>query len=395
MAGRPNTLVCSFDPASPRINAWDIHEWINDALRIPEQDVQLIQIDGIRRQVFIKLPTSEHVIKIVRDTNGRIEYKYPSGEIFHVNIDLAGIGTKRIRVANLPPEVHDEVLKVALQPYGKVLNVSGESWSKAYRYQVPNGIRNVLIMMSKHVPANLTVAGNKTLISYEGQPITCYSCGQEGHVASTCTNRHRTPDEKRRPRPASYANVLTGTEPGDDIIVTGQHDENTNRVPQVNKYGKYSEDSPDTSQEKTIEQDERPSRGNDRDTLQHAPSQHIKPSLPEQGTGRNSEDIELMETETKQNTTADTENEGQQIRGVSKERKREMEKTATRETGSEGDGGDNGNNTDIQHMEDEQTNKHGKGTSPKPVKKMKMDKTLTHQQERSRSGTRRTQQKGK
>ena len=84
MGGRPNTLVCSFDPASPRINAWDIHEWIHEALQIPEQDVQLIQIDGTRRQVFIKLPTSEHVIKIVRDTNGCVEYKYPSGEIFHV-----------------------------------------------------------------------------------------------------------------------------------------------------------------------------------------------------------------------------------------------------------------------------------------------------------------------
>ena len=55
MMGRPNTLVCSFDPTSPRITAWDIHEWIHDALQIPEQDVLMVQIDGVRRQVFIKL----------------------------------------------------------------------------------------------------------------------------------------------------------------------------------------------------------------------------------------------------------------------------------------------------------------------------------------------------
>ena len=390
----PNTLVCTFDPASPRINAWDIHEWIHETLQIPEQDVQLIQIDGIRRQVFIKLPTSEHVIKIVRDTNGSAEYKYPSGEVFHVNLDLAGLGTKRIRVANLPPEVPDEVLRVALQPYGKVVTVSGETWSKAYRYQVPNGIRNVLIMMSKHAPATMTVAGSKILLSYEGQPLTCYSCGQEGHVASTCATRHRTAEEKRQSRPASYAGVLTGSEPADDITVTGQFDHNTNQTPSINNQETHIETSPPTRQEKTIEHDERPSPGNERDTVQHDTRQPITPSLPEQGTGINSEDIELMDTETKQNTTPESVCEGQQIRGVSKERKRDMAKTTTMETGREKDGPDNGNNIDRQHVEEGQTTKHGKETSPKPIKKMKMDKTLAQTHERSRSGTRRTQQKG-
>ena len=142
MAGRPNTLVCSFDPTSPRITAWDIHEWIYESLKIPEHYVQMVQIDGIRRQVFIKLRTNDQILTILRDTNGSVDYKYPSGEIYQVTIDLAGLGTKRIRVANLPPEIPDEILRDALKPYGKFLDISVESWSKAYRYQVSNGIRN-------------------------------------------------------------------------------------------------------------------------------------------------------------------------------------------------------------------------------------------------------------
>jgi len=133
--------VCSFDPTIPRITAWDIHEWIYASLKIPDQEVQMIQIDGVRRQVFIKLISNDKVMTILRETNGQVEYKYPTGEIYQVNIDQAGMGTKRIRIANLPPEIPDNTLRDALEPYGKVLEVQTESWSKAYRYAVPNGIR--------------------------------------------------------------------------------------------------------------------------------------------------------------------------------------------------------------------------------------------------------------
>jgi len=57
MAERLNTVACTFVPASPRITAYDIHQWINNTLRIPEQTDSLIQTDFIRRPVFINLIT--------------------------------------------------------------------------------------------------------------------------------------------------------------------------------------------------------------------------------------------------------------------------------------------------------------------------------------------------
>jgi hypothetical protein len=55
MAIRSNTLVFTFDPASPRITAHDIHEWLHTEIRMQEQKVQMIQIDGIKRQVYVKV----------------------------------------------------------------------------------------------------------------------------------------------------------------------------------------------------------------------------------------------------------------------------------------------------------------------------------------------------
>jgi len=58
------------------------------------------------------------------------------GEVFQVIVVLAGMGTKRVRIANLPPEIPTEVLRDALAPYGKALDVHNERWSKEYRYGI-------------------------------------------------------------------------------------------------------------------------------------------------------------------------------------------------------------------------------------------------------------------
>jgi len=59
MAERLNTIMCTFDPTSPRITTYDIHEWIQQVLRIPEHTVGVIQIDGANRQVFIKVTNND------------------------------------------------------------------------------------------------------------------------------------------------------------------------------------------------------------------------------------------------------------------------------------------------------------------------------------------------
>jgi hypothetical protein len=123
MVERHNTVVCSFDLSSPRITAYEIHEWIFAVLRILEHNVQMIQIDGIKRHVYIKLVDSECVLGLLRETRGQVEYKYPSTELSIVSLALAGMGTKRIRLAGLLPEVSNDTLCASLASYGKILDI--------------------------------------------------------------------------------------------------------------------------------------------------------------------------------------------------------------------------------------------------------------------------------
>jgi hypothetical protein len=56
---RKNLIVSVSDPRSPRITAFQIHEWIYDQMKLQEDDVTMIQIDGPRRRVYIKFVNEE------------------------------------------------------------------------------------------------------------------------------------------------------------------------------------------------------------------------------------------------------------------------------------------------------------------------------------------------
>jgi len=56
---------------------------------------------------------------------------------------------------------------------------------------------------------NLIVAGHRTLISYEGQPTTCFGCNEIGHLYQVCPHRRRTGAVDARATRKSWAEVAT------------------------------------------------------------------------------------------------------------------------------------------------------------------------------------------
>ena len=128
-----------------------------------------------------------------------------------VTIAVAGLGTKRVRVANFPPEVNDAVFMNSLTPYGKVIAIQEEVWAKSYTYEVANGVRQVTIMLTRHIPSNVTVAGIRVLLSYDGQPATCYGCGKTGHIFQTCPKRQHIIPAASSTQRESYAVITAQT----------------------------------------------------------------------------------------------------------------------------------------------------------------------------------------
>jgi hypothetical protein len=57
-------------------------------------------------------------------------YRHDTGEQSYITIEIAGMGTREIRIATLPPEIHDRVIKETLSKYGEVTDIKEVQWAK-------------------------------------------------------------------------------------------------------------------------------------------------------------------------------------------------------------------------------------------------------------------------
>ena len=138
----------------------------------------MIQTDGPLRYIYIKFRDPQRMQVLLTEIQGQGDFRYENGEISKVRIEAVGLCVRRVKLANLPPEVADRTLKMALGAYGEIREIQTDTWSNAYRYPVTNGIRVVEMTLIQHIPSHMVVACYRTLTSYEGQPTTCYGCNQ-------------------------------------------------------------------------------------------------------------------------------------------------------------------------------------------------------------------------
>jgi hypothetical protein len=75
---------------SPKISAYNIHEWVYTKLQLPEDDISMLQIDGPRRKVYIKFVSSESMQIHLRNIQGVHEYKHENGEMSLVEVSVVG-----------------------------------------------------------------------------------------------------------------------------------------------------------------------------------------------------------------------------------------------------------------------------------------------------------------
>jgi hypothetical protein len=134
-----NTVICIFEKSSPRISAYDIHEWIHETLKLPEDDVNMVQIDGSSRQVFIKFESADHMAPHLPTIVGSREYLHTNGALSKVLVAPTGIGYREVRIAGLPPEAPDSTIQTALDKYGEIRGYSRQTWPKQNRYKKSNG----------------------------------------------------------------------------------------------------------------------------------------------------------------------------------------------------------------------------------------------------------------
>jgi len=125
-----------------------------------------------------------------------------------VHLVVAGMGMQSIRIADMSLEVPEITLLVDLAPYGEIVSIHDETLSKANRYTVVYGIKVVMMKLKKHLPSHINIAGHRILASYDGQPVTCYGCGDIGHMYQVCPKRRERGKETSDTPSNTWAHVF-------------------------------------------------------------------------------------------------------------------------------------------------------------------------------------------
>jgi hypothetical protein len=99
----------------------------------------MVQIDGPKREVYIKVKKIEILEDTLARTNGSVTFEHKEGVTSKATLAMAGLGFRRLRINNLPPELPRETTLRAVEPFGKVEDIREEMWSRAYRYHVSTG----------------------------------------------------------------------------------------------------------------------------------------------------------------------------------------------------------------------------------------------------------------
>lgn len=97
-----------------------------------------------------------------------------------------GIERKVIRVSFLPFAVSNDELAAVLKEFGRVLNITDETYANR-PISIKTGTRRVEIEMSKPVPNIITVCGFSVPVTYRGVVTQCRRCRLQGHMKAACT----------------------------------------------------------------------------------------------------------------------------------------------------------------------------------------------------------------
>ena len=62
--------------------------------------------------------------------------------------------------------------------------------------------------ITKHIPSHIKINGYRALITYDGQPTTCFRCGDQGHQQTDCPRRRTPTPNQTSQNEKTWANIV-------------------------------------------------------------------------------------------------------------------------------------------------------------------------------------------
>lgn len=183
---RKNTLEFLFDRSGAKPGPFEIHQWLKERIGLLEDQVEAIQLDGIKSTVYVKFINDLYPDRVIHKHGRDVDFKLDSGQVIKVKILKSDEQEKKIRVFNLPLELPNKYIQDYFTNYGHVTSIIDEKWGGKFAFSVKNGVRMLIVNLIKPVPSFVEIQGFKAHVVYEGQDKTCSVCHSNQHLRSEC-----------------------------------------------------------------------------------------------------------------------------------------------------------------------------------------------------------------
>ncbi|KAL9700836.1 hypothetical protein quinque_004277 [Culex quinquefasciatus] len=193
----------------------EIHAFVYHNLGLGIDAVKRLQVNHALNCAQVKCSELRIAQETVMQHNGKHEVEMNKHK-YKVKLCMDDGGVE-VKIHDLSKNVTNEQICDHLKQYGEVLAVKELIWGEKFIYKnAPTGTRVVKMMLRKHIKSYVTILGEKTYVSYFGQPSTCKHCANVLHAGMTCAENKKLVTQKsdlnnRLKLAQSYAGVAGGS----------------------------------------------------------------------------------------------------------------------------------------------------------------------------------------
>lgn len=208
MNRRENTFRIDYANIPKKPSFDEIHNFIGEELGLKREDILRIQCSKYLGCVFVKTSDLSIAQRIVDEHDGKHERVFDN-KAYPIRLLMEDGGTD-VKLSDLSEDISDQTITDFFGSFGDVLSIRDLTWDGKYRFEgISTGVRIARMIVKRNIPSVVTIDGESTCISYNGQIPTCRHCGESIHNGIPCIQNKKLLVQKLAADQAkpSYANV--------------------------------------------------------------------------------------------------------------------------------------------------------------------------------------------
>lgn len=213
---RKNTLVIDLSVLPARPDAGQVHQFLENEIKLQLSDVRSIQLHNSRKCVYIEMVDHDTAVRYQKAHNIRRIFVFNNKRFkIPVYVDSEAV---TVRIHDLPSSVLHATVAAFMTRFGEVISIQNERWRQFFP-GIPNGVRLLQMRLKGSIPSYITIENEICFVEHKNQLKTCKWCSRAVHPKQKCqeiaaaekantTTEHETAQASKSTNPSAQTEKI-------------------------------------------------------------------------------------------------------------------------------------------------------------------------------------------